>query len=108
MRVPHIPARQQHMDVLTWRCNSLCQGAEGYDEGDGERTDHLQIHGSGKRRGAAFPGTRGFYALLVFAQRGLITLFHLKLHPEGWVFFCLVRKCCHAYFDIPEINFWAP
>lgn len=24
---------------------------------------------------------------------------------RGWVFFRLIRKCCHAYFDIPEINF---
>lgn len=39
------------MQVLTWRCTSLCQGAEGYDEGDGECTDHLEIHGSGRRRG---------------------------------------------------------
>lgn len=24
---------------------------------------------------------------------------------RGWVFFCLIRKCCCAYSDIPEINF---
>lgn len=35
-----------------------------------------------RRRGAAFPGSRGFYALPVFAQRALITLFPLKLQPR--------------------------
>lgn len=108
MRVPHVPGRQQEVDLLTWRCHSLCQGAEGHDEGDGEHTEHLEIHGSCKRRGAAFPGSCRFYVLPVFAQWALITLFHLMLHPQGWVFFCLLRKCCHAYFDIPEINSWAP
>lgn len=111
--------KQQQINVLTWWCLPFCRGDEGYNKDDREHADPFQIHCSWEPSGlwlfwqgklleerCCLPLSSSFYMVLMFAWRDLITLFPVKLHPDvGFFCCCLIRKCCHAYFDIPEINF---